>query len=215
MRRHPLRIATVAIVASMVVALAAVRPRAQQAGPQALDATVPLTYFIATGTEGIGYRSSDQQLARWALEAWQRSVGAKLRLEAAPESLAVVRVYWAGPQDAQYGEMRSLIVGGRRGAAVYIRPDMDALGDISQRARVDDLFRETIVYLTCLHELGHALGLVHTADFADIMYFFGYGGNIVEYFGRYRKQITSRNDIPNVSGLSDADVRRAKALYAP
>ena len=80
--------------------------------------------------------------------------------------------------------MRSVTVGGRRGAEVFVRPDMTALGDdISGRARQDPLLRETIVYLTCLHELGHAFGLVHTRNFDDVMFFFGYGGDIAEYFG--------------------------------
>lgn len=77
-----------------------------------------------------------------------------------------------------------------------------------------DLFRDSIVYLTCLHELGHALGLAHTRDFRDIMYFFGYGGEIVDYFGRYRAQLRARNDIASVSGLSDADVSRLRAMYS-
>ena len=59
----------------------------------------------------------------------------------------------------------------------------------------------------------HALGLSHTRDFRDIMYFFGYGGNVVEYFDRYRSQIHTRNDIPGVSGLSDGDVKRIRTIY--
>jgi hypothetical protein len=92
---------------------------------------------------------------------------------------------------------------------------VESLGpDIPRKAEADPLLRDSIVYLTCLHEFGHALGLEHTRDFRDIMYFFGYGGDVAEFFGRYRQQLRSRNDIAKISGLSDADVNRIKALYA-
>jgi len=88
--------------------------------------------------------------------------------------------------------MRPLVTHGRQGAAVFIRADMNALGlEIGLRARRDPLWRESIVYLTCLHETGHALGLAHTADFADIMYSFQFGGDIPDYFGRYRRILAS------------------------
>ena len=69
----------------------------------------------------------------------------------------------------------------------------------------DPLLRDTIVYLTCLHESGHALGLRHTDQFDDIMYSFQYGGDIPEYFGRYRRKLMKREDIRKNSGLSMAD----------
>jgi len=77
----------------------------------------------------------------------------------------------------------------------------------------DALLRDAIVYLTCLHETGHALGLAHTAAFADIMYSFQYGGDIPEYFGRYRRLLTSRKDIRKHSGMSADDRRRLVELY--
>ena len=178
------------------------------------DISSPLPYFIAGGKGKTGFRASDRELARWALEDWQRSSGHAIRFEAAPESSALVRLYWAEPSEGQYGEMKTIVVDGRLGAALYIRPDMASLGpEIADRAARDPLLRESIVYLTCVHELGHALGLSHTRDYRDIMYFFGYGGDIAKYFGRYRAQLRSRADIAKVSGLSPGDATRLKALY--
>ena len=179
-----------------------------------LDNRGRVTYFIADGLPGSQYRASDRELATWALKAWEKSVGGALRFEPAPERDALVSIHWVPAEDGQYGEMRSLIVNGRRGAAVYVRPDTSALGpDLADRARRDPLFRDTIVYLTCVHELGHALGLEHTDDFRDIMYFFGYGGDIPRFFDRYRALLPDRNGIPNASGLSAADVARVRELY--
>ena len=206
----------------LVVAFVAARATAPYQAPLRVPAGSAIAYYVAEGAEGAegakptGFRPSDLDLARWAFDAWQRSAANGFRFAPAIESDALVRLYWAGPNSGEYGETRPLMVGGRRGAAVFIRPDMESLGeDIARRAGADPLLRDSIVYLTCVHELGHALGLEHTNDFGDIMYFFGYGGDIVEYFGRYRRQLRSRNDISKVSGLSDGDVRRLRALYAP
>ena len=178
------------------------------------DTAHAIPYFIADGRGKTGFRTTDTELARWALDDWQRSSGQAIRFEPAPESSALIRLHWAEPAEGQYGEMETIVVGERLGAALYIRPDMGSLGpDIAARAARDPLLRESIVYLTCVHELGHALGLRHTRDFQDIMYFFGYGGDIPKYFGRYRAQLRSRADIAKVSGLSPGDVTRLKALY--
>ncbi len=127
-------------------------------------------------------------------------------LPAAEERNARLRIYLAAGRMHLYGETRPLEVDGQRGAAIYVLPDLAGLGgNIAEAGKNDKLFRDSIVYLTCLHESGHALGLPHTADFADIMYTFQFGGDIVEYFARYRRALTRRTDIASTSGISPHD----------
>jgi hypothetical protein len=180
--------------------------------PRLVDGGQPIPAFIAA--EGRGNRPGDRALAEWALSAWAHASGNTLSFKLVEEKKARVRLYWVTEADGLYGEMRPIIVDGRPGAAVFVRPEIAGLGDdIEERAQSDSLFRDTIVYLTCLHELGHALGLDHTSHYADIMFFFGYGGNIPNYFGRYRAKLTQRNDISANSGLSDFDITRLRRLY--
>ncbi|HLH41897.1 MAG TPA: matrixin family metalloprotease [Bryobacteraceae bacterium] len=145
-----------------------------------------------------GCQPGDLDLARWALQAWQAASNGRLHfVETNDRRQALIRVVWASPQGGLYGETAPMQVNGRRGAQIFV---VNSTRDVT-----DALLRDTIVYLTCLHESGHALGLRHTDQFDDIMYSFQYGGDIPEYFGRYRRKLAKREDIRRNSGLSEAD----------
>jgi hypothetical protein len=148
-----------------------------------------------------GCRADDHELAAWALEAWQNASAGAIEVSRVRDPQhARIRIFWATAEQGLYGEARPVLVDGKRGAEVYVRPAPFRTGD-------DRLMRDAIVYLTCLHETGHALGLAHTAVFDDIMYSFQYGGDIPEYFGRYRRRLHAREDIHRNSGMSEADRR--------
>jgi hypothetical protein len=155
-----------------------------------------------------GCRPGDVELAAWAFAAWERAAEGLLRLEAEPdEAKAQLRLYWVSPRQHVYGEARSILIEGKRVAEMHILP-----GVAGPRGRKDRLFRDAVIYLTCLHESGHALGLPHTARFEDIMYSFSFGGDLGEYFARYRRNLKKREDVRRYSGMSGSDAAGLRKL---
>ena len=141
----------------------------------------------------MGCKSGDPDLAQWAMEAWQAASDGKLNVtRTTGKNRAIVKIYWVSGRAGLYGETR--------GGDVYVHAEPG-----------EGLLREATVYLTCLHETGHALGLAHTANFDDIMYNFQYGGDITEYFARYVRKLQRREDIRKHSGISPNDRKRLAA----
>jgi len=80
---------------------------------------------------------------------------------------------------------------------------------------VMELEQRIVMYLTALHELGHALGLAHTDNFGDIMYAFRQPGDGERYFGAFRRRVTGVADIGSTraTGLSRDDLSALQTLY--
>lgn len=171
-----------------------------------MSAAQQYTYWVEPcARAGETCHADDPELAAWAFHAWQRASEGALEFKRVQDSQqARIRLFWASAEQGLYGETRPVVTEGKLAWDVYVLPAPLPLHG-------DPLLRDAIVYLTCLHETGHALGLSHTAAFDDIMYSFQYGGDIPEYFGRYRRKLQARADIPKNPGISEADRKHLAA----
>lgn len=149
------------------------------------------------------------QLVERAMRTWTTSSNGDFTLRRTfLATEAGIRIYFNGA-GGNYGETRPHIDADGLIDAAEVNIAADAPID------VDSLTRGIIVYLTALHELGHALGLEHTRNFDDIMYLFRQPGDGPRYFGNYRKLLRTENDIGSATatGLSAYDVETLRKLY--
>lgn len=154
------------------------------------------------------------ELAQWAMEAWAEASGGLLLVERVQEAdKADIRFRWINPERrGLYGQSFSMKRDGKMISEIVVNPNLETLGpDMAKASQNDALYGEVILFLTCVHEAGHALGPVHTRDYADIMYSFEHGGDFVAYFQRYRNRLKSRLDMRKNSPLSLQDISQIKA----
>jgi hypothetical protein len=143
-----------------------------------------------------------------ALATWTHAAAGRFVLrEASARDTARIRVRFARA-DGLYGE-----------AAPRIDPSTGMIGSadvlIAGDVPGDAMRQRIVIYLTALHELGHAIGLPHTAAFDDIMYSFRRPDDGERYFGAYQRRLRTAADIgsPHATGLSSADIAALAALY--
>lgn len=116
----------------------------------------PISWFVADGDPEGGFRESDRELARWALEAWGRQADPPLELVAGPAETATIRVFWVSGRDGLYGEMRPRRIGEDRiGADVREAARQMLYGEV-KRLFVEDDGR--LVGVISQTDIAHAVG---------------------------------------------------------
>jgi hypothetical protein len=190
-----------------VAALCAIACMAQ-AQPSQLTRWPPHA-VIAVWLEGRAAPPGADTLVERAVATWTRAAAGRIVLRpSSSRDAARINVRFARA-DGIYGETSPHIdvATGMIGSAEVLIAGDTVVGDAVQQ--------RIVIYLTALHELGHALGLPHTSVFDDIMYSFRRPDDGERYFGAYRRRLSSSDDIgtERATGLSPADVAALHALY--
>lgn len=201
------RVPTVALLAASLQLVAGAWLRGQVAG----GARWPTGAVITTSIELRNAPPGADSLIARAMRTWTAAAQRRFTLQRLPEGRA--------------GDAAAIRIMFRRGNGIYgeTSPQLDNLtGRIASADIViaepmggDATLQRIVIYLTALHEIGHALGLPHTNDFGDIMYRFQQPDDGERYFGAFRSRMRDPDDIGTgrTTGLSAADVTALRSLY--
>jgi hypothetical protein len=146
-------------------------------------------------------------LVERAMKTWTDASGGRLILaRAARREDAAIRIFFAR-SDTTYGEAAPRV---DRATGLITQADVSINADAP-----DGLDGRIVIYLTALHEIGHAIGLAHSDTFSAIMYRFRRPDDGERYFGAYRRQIRGVDDVgsPHATGLDAEDVAALRGLY--
>ena len=166
--------ATVVLVAALIAAQAPPVPRHWARGQT-----------IRVWIDTVDSPPNGETLVERAMRTWTRAADGRFTLERVAEVRgagapgvtrdAPVRVRFMAA-DYRYGVTAPRV---DRQTGLIVRADVAVAADAGRTP----LERSIIVYLTALHELGHALGLEHTTDINTIMYLFRQPGDGERFFG--------------------------------
>jgi hypothetical protein len=170
----------------------------------------PARAVIDVWVDAHGAPAGTEALVDRALATWTRAAAGEFVLRKSPTREAARLQVWFAQADGIYGEAAPKI---DRSTNTITSAEVLITGDVPG----DPLQQRIVIYLTALHEIGHALGLPHTAVFDDIMYSFRRPDDGERYFGAYRRRLRTAEDIgtERANGLSPADLAALRALYPP
>lgn len=135
----------------------------------------PLRVFIGGGDQG--FRSSFPGLFASAMNEWASASNGKIRwTRASDPSSADITVQWnsrVNGSEPESGETRTRFGVGPEGYRVITHASISIVTMPNGAAVTDAEMRKI-----CLHEIGHALGLKHSSNTGDIMYWQSNGAQL-------------------------------------
>ena len=143
-----------------------------------------------------------------AMKNWSDASAGQLTLvRAADRAAAAIRITFVA-SDGIYGEAAP-----RVDPATGFITQADVL--INSAVPDDPLDATIVVYLTALHEIGHAIGLPHSDTFRAIMYRFRRADDGERYFGAYRRKLRAAADVGSAAatGIDEEDRTALRSLY--
>lgn len=160
--------------------------------------------------ENVNVPQDEREMVRRALRIWEKGTqGAFTFTEVDAFPSQGIRIRFIN-DDENFGETMPYLDTRTR---EIVKADVVLNRDIAG----DALQRQMVLYLTALHEVGHALGLGHTERWGCIMYKFQRSTDPPRVFLGYRKKLRSEADIGSdqATGLADGDRQALHRLYGP
>ncbi len=208
MKRLHARVPVVVILGFLAGSAAALARGAQLGLGQRLAGRWPPNARVEVWVAPSLVRKDDPAFVERAMRVWTQAAAGRFTLERTTgEAASAIRIRFGNGQDLL----------GETVPTVDPRTGFITHAEIAIAANLpgDHLGQQIVIYMTALHELGHAIGLRHSNEFDDIMYFFRRPDDPDRYFGAYRRRIRSADDIGSVraTGLSPRDLDALRALY--